>query len=158
MCEINPLEENFIKLINIVLDRKFKNIEEFVKYFYPEHIVKYIETDNTEKKIIIIDDKYKVTLDFEHSRIEDVNPKIRSRNLYELLFESFDKGLSYRNKLVLYEKLRKTNGDCLIHDLIKSKIGWDASVSLKKGLEITYKWIYSEIKSGSNTNKFITKY
>jgi nucleoside-diphosphate-sugar epimerase len=44
------------------------------------------------------------------------------------------------------------------NDLIKSKIGWDASVSLKKGLEITYKWIYSEIKSGSNTNKFITKY
>ena len=44
------------------------------------------------------------------------------------------------------------------NDLIKSKIGWDTTVSLKKGLETTYKWIYSEIKSGSNTNKFIAKY
>ena len=44
------------------------------------------------------------------------------------------------------------------NNLIKKEIGWNTSVSLYRGLELTYKWIYSEIKSGSNTNKFCIKY
>ena len=56
------------------------------------------------------------------------------------------------------DKPKGVRGRSSNNDLIKAKIGWDTSVSLKKGLELTYKWIYSEIKSGSNTNKFTVKY
>ena len=44
------------------------------------------------------------------------------------------------------------------NDLIRSKIGWDAKISLKDGLKITYKWIESQIKLNINNNKFTRKY
>ena len=37
---------------------------------------------------------------------------------------------------------------------IKELINWEPSISLKNGLEKTYKWIYDQIKSGENTKKF----
>ena len=37
---------------------------------------------------------------------------------------------------------------------IKKLLSWEPSISLKKGLEITYKWIYDQINSGENTKKF----
>jgi nucleoside-diphosphate-sugar epimerase len=44
------------------------------------------------------------------------------------------------------------------NDLIKKKIGWDVSVTLKEGLKETYHWIYKQMTSGSNNNKFSRKY
>ncbi len=44
------------------------------------------------------------------------------------------------------------------NDLIRSEIGWDAKISLKDGLKITYKWIESQIKLNINNNKFTRKY
>ena len=38
--------------------------------------------------------------------------------------------------------------------LTKEKIGWEPNYKLKQGLEKTYKWIFDELKSGSNVNKF----
>ena len=35
------------------------------------------------------------------------------------------------------------------NDLIRSEIGWDAKISLKDGLKITYKWIESHIRISS---------
>ena len=56
------------------------------------------------------------------------------------------------------DKPKGVRGRSSNNELIRNKIGWDASTSLKSGLEQTYKWIYSEITSGSNNNKFSTKY
>ena len=44
------------------------------------------------------------------------------------------------------------------NDLIRSAIGWDAKISLKDGLKVTYKWIESQIKLNINNNKFTRKY
>jgi len=40
------------------------------------------------------------------------------------------------------------------NDLVREKLNWDIEVKLKDGLEKTYKWIYDEITSGKNNDKF----
>ena len=40
------------------------------------------------------------------------------------------------------------------NDLVRQKLNWDIEIKLKDGLEKTYKWIYDEITSGKNNNKF----
>jgi nucleoside-diphosphate-sugar epimerase len=56
------------------------------------------------------------------------------------------------------DKPKGVRGRSSNNDLIKNKIGWNYSVSLKKGLEETYQWIYKQITSGINNNKFSRKY
>ena len=41
---------------------------------------------------------------------------------------------------------------------VRENIKWDTKISLKSGLEKTYKWIYDQINSGFNNNKFTNKY
>jgi nucleoside-diphosphate-sugar epimerase len=43
------------------------------------------------------------------------------------------------------------------NNLVRAKIGWDFEISLKSGLEITYKWIEQEIAKKLNNNKFTVK-
>jgi GDP-D-mannose 3',5'-epimerase len=43
------------------------------------------------------------------------------------------------------------------NNLVRAKIGWDFEISLKSGLEITYKWIEQEIAKKLNNNKFTIK-
>jgi GDP-D-mannose 3',5'-epimerase len=40
------------------------------------------------------------------------------------------------------------------NDLVREKLNWDIQIKLKDGLEKTYKWIYDEITSGKNNDKF----
>jgi len=40
------------------------------------------------------------------------------------------------------------------NDLVREKLNWDIKIKLKDGLEKTYKWIYDEITSGKNNDKF----
>jgi nucleoside-diphosphate-sugar epimerase len=56
------------------------------------------------------------------------------------------------------EKPKGVRGRSSNNDLIKKKIGWNCDISLKIGLEKTYKWIYQQITSGVNNNKFSRKY
>ena len=44
------------------------------------------------------------------------------------------------------------------NDLVRSKLGWDSEITLKSGLDITYKWIEKEIAKKLNNNKFTIKY
>jgi hypothetical protein len=41
------------------------------------------------------------------------------------------------------------NGRSSDNTLIKSVFNWEPSTRLRDGLELTYKWIYDEIKSGA---------
>jgi GDP-D-mannose 3',5'-epimerase len=41
--------------------------------------------------------------------------------------------------------------------LIENKINWRPGYNLRQGLKVTYKWIYDELKSGSNIQKFTRK-
>ena len=49
-------------------------------------------------------------------------------------------------------------GRCSNNDFVRAKIGWDAEVNIRSGLEITYKWIEKEIAKKLNNNKFSIKY
>ena len=58
------------------------------------------------------------------------------------------------------DKPKGVRGRSSDNTLIREKIDWDTTYSLRSGLEITYKWIYDQIKdnSKSNTNKFTKSY
>ena len=56
------------------------------------------------------------------------------------------------------DKPKGVRGRSSNNDLIKNKIGWDISINLKNGLEETYKWIFNQMTSGVNNNKFSRKY
>ena len=58
------------------------------------------------------------------------------------------------------DKPKGVRGRSSDNTLIREQINWDTSYSLKSGLELTYKWIYNQIKNNppSNTDKFTTSY
>ena len=56
------------------------------------------------------------------------------------------------------DKPKGVRGRSSNNDLIKKKIGWDTEVKLSRGLKITYDWIYSQMTSGVNNDKFTKKY
>ena len=41
---------------------------------------------------------------------------------------------------------------------IENEINWSPKINLKDGLEKTYKWIFDQIKSGSNMSKYTRSY
>ena len=62
------------------------------------------------------------------------------------------------NKNYQLDKPKGVRGRSSNNDLIKKTIGWDSTVTLKEGLRETYNWIYTQMTSGSNNNKFSRKY
>ena len=62
------------------------------------------------------------------------------------------------NKNYQLDKPKGVRGRSSNNDLIKKKIAWDTTVTLKEGLKETYDWIYKLMTSGSNNNRFSRKY
>jgi GDP-D-mannose 3',5'-epimerase len=58
------------------------------------------------------------------------------------------------------DKPKGVRGRSSDNTLIREQINWDTTYSLKSGLELTYKWIYDQMKNNTppNTNKFTTSY
>jgi nucleoside-diphosphate-sugar epimerase len=52
------------------------------------------------------------------------------------------------------DKPKGVRGRSSDNEQIKKLLSWEPSISLKKGLETTYKWIFDQINSRDNTNKF----
>jgi len=52
------------------------------------------------------------------------------------------------------DKPKGVRGRCSDNSLVKEKIGWQPTYSLKQGLEKTYEWIYNELLSGTNIDKY----
>jgi nucleoside-diphosphate-sugar epimerase len=42
--------------------------------------------------------------------------------------------------------------------LIKQVLGWALSISLRDGLEMTYRWIYDQVKARAEERPFIAAY
>jgi nucleoside-diphosphate-sugar epimerase len=55
------------------------------------------------------------------------------------------------------DKPKGVRGRSSDNTLIENKINWRPGYNLRQGLKETYKWIYDELKSGSNIKKFIRK-
>ena len=58
----------------------------------------------------------------------------------------------------LLDKPKGVRGRSSDNSFVKSKLGWDTKTTLKDGLKKTYSWIYKEITSKSNNNKFTKSY
>ena len=56
------------------------------------------------------------------------------------------------------DKPKGVRGRSSNNSLVKEKIKWDSGTTLKEGLRLTYDWIYSQMTSRSNTDKFSRKY
>ena len=56
------------------------------------------------------------------------------------------------------DKPKGVRGRSSNNDLVRQKLNWDSEISLKSGLEITYRWIEKEIAKKLNNNKFSIKY
>ena len=52
------------------------------------------------------------------------------------------------------DKPKGVRGRSSDNEKIKKLLNWEPSISLKTGLETTYSWIFNQIKSGENTQKF----
>jgi len=61
-------------------------------------------------------------------------------------------------KNYLLDKPKGVRGRSSDNDLVREKIKWDTEFSLKNGLKLTYDWIYKQITSGRNNNKFTRNY
>ena len=58
------------------------------------------------------------------------------------------------NKEYELDKPKGVRGRSSNNDLVREKLNWDIEFKLRDGLEKTYKWIYDEITSGKNNDKF----
>ena len=61
-------------------------------------------------------------------------------------------------KNYLLDKPKGVRGRSSDNDLVREKIKWDTEFSLKNGLKLTYDWIYKQITSSRNNNKFSRNY
>ena len=61
-------------------------------------------------------------------------------------------------KKYLLDKPKGVRGRSSDNNKIIADFNWSPGTGLKKGLEITYKWIFDQIKSGDNTNRFTKSY
>ena len=52
------------------------------------------------------------------------------------------------------DKPKGVRGRSSDNEKIKKLLNWEPSINLKTGLETTYTWIFNQIKSGENTQKF----
>ncbi len=62
------------------------------------------------------------------------------------------------NKKYLLDKPKGVRGRSSDNTNLKNQLNWVPSVSLKDGLEKTYNWIYDQIKSKENSQKFTRSY
>ena len=58
----------------------------------------------------------------------------------------------------LLDKPKGVRGRSSDNTKILSEFDWAPNIKLKDGLEKTYRWIFDQIKSGDNTNKFAKNY
>ena len=62
------------------------------------------------------------------------------------------------SKNYLLDKPKGVRGRSSDNTKIKENINWAPNITLKSGLEKTYKWIYDQISSGDNSQRFTKSY
>jgi len=127
---------------------------------------------NSEKKIevwgdgeqtrsfMFIDDCVKGTRKLFASEYHDVfnigsEEQVSINQMIDIISEIADYKITKNYQL---DKPKGVRGRSSNNDLIRKKLQWDTEISLKKGLEKTYRWIFDQINSGKNNNKFSRKY
>ena len=109
------------------------------------------------RSFMYIDDCINGTQKIFDSQINDVlnlgSEEQVSINQLVNMVESIS-GYSVRKKYLL-DKPKGVRGRSSDNSKLKKNINWSPNIKLFDGLEMTYKWIFNQIKSGENTKKFI---
>jgi len=96
---------------------------------------------------------------FESSQRSVLNVGSEEQVSINQMIELIEEISDYKvNKNYQLDKPKGVRGRSSNNDLIKKTIGWDSNITLKEGLKETYNWIYTQMTSGSNNNKFSRKY
>jgi len=134
---------------------------------------KIIEAINKDKKIIdvwgdgeqtrsfmYIDDCIEGTLKVFNSKFSDVfnvgsEEQVSINQMIEMIEEIANKKFDKNYQL---DKPKGVRGRSSDNNFIRDKLQWDTKITLREGLEKTYKWINAQIKSSSNIDKFTKSY
>jgi len=75
------------------------------------------------------------------------------------MIEMIEKIANYKvEKKYLLDKPKGVRGRSSDNTKISKNLNWSPSIKLYDGLEKTYKWIFDQIKSGDNSQKYTKKY
>jgi GDP-D-mannose 3',5'-epimerase len=109
------------------------------------------------RSFLYIDECLEGTLKVFHSNFSEVfNIGSEEQVSINELIEMIEDIANYKvKKNYDLNKPKGVRGRSSNNNFIEKKIQWKPKLKLRSGLEKTYKWIYSEMTSGSNLNKFI---
>ena len=112
------------------------------------------------RSFMFIDDCIKGTKKIFESNYRDVlnigsEEQVSINQMINIIEEIGDYKIEKNYQL---DKPKGVKGRSSNNDLVREMLGWDSKISLKFGLEITYKWIEKEIAKKLNNNKFAIKY
>ena len=112
------------------------------------------------RSFLYIDDCIEGTLKVFNSKKQDVynvgsDEQVSINQLIEIV-EGIAKYKVKKNYQL--DKPKGVRGRNSNNDKIINEIGWKPQITLEKGLKKTFDWIYENIKSGDNTNKFAKNY
>ena len=107
-----------------------------------------------------IDDCIEGTLKVFNSEFSDVfnvgsEEQVSINQMIEMIESIANKKFEKNYQL---DKPKGVRGRSSDNTFISTKIGWNTKITLKEGLKKTYEWIYKQIKSGSNIDKFTKSY
>ena len=108
------------------------------------------------RSFLYIDDCIKGTLDVFNSDSSEVfnigsEEQVSINQMIEMIEEIGNYPVKKNYQL---DKPKGVRGRSSNNDFVTKEIGWKSENSLKEGLTKTYDWIYQQINSGSNIDKF----
>ena len=112
------------------------------------------------RSFLFIDDCLKGTFDlFQSDHHEPLNIGSEEQVSINQMISIIEEIASYKvEKNYQLDKPLGVRGRSSNNELVNKKLNWKPLLNLKQGLEITYSWIYDQMTSGSNIDKFIRKY
>ena len=115
---------------------------------------------NQTRSFMFIDDCIVGTKEiFESNHSEVFNLGSAEQVSINQMIEMIEKISNHKVKRkYLLDKPKGVRGRSSDNTLIKEKIDWEPNISLYSGLEKTYKWIYDQMKSGENSQRYTRSY
>ncbi len=112
------------------------------------------------RSFLFIDDCLKGTFDlFQSDHHEPLNIGSEEQVSINQMISIIEEIASYKvEKNYQLDKPLGVRGRSSDNELVNKKLNWKPLLNLKQGLELTYSWIYDQMISGSNIDKFIRKY
>jgi nucleoside-diphosphate-sugar epimerase len=104
------------------------------------------------RSFLYIDDCIRGTVQLMESECADPlnigsEEKVSINQLVDIVEEIAGVKLERRYKLDAPQGVHGRNSD---NRLVRQRVGWDATTSLRDGMEKTYRWIYDQVKGGFN--------